>query len=203
MNTPDNNPTFCVILTTCDDARKIEENLPVFLEQEYEPGYQVIIVDMSSTDDTADVLKSLKADHKNLYTTFLPKYQFQPNRRKMALTIGVKAAKQQWIVFADISTPPPSGQWIAELAEALAAPTVLALGYISRKTGDVRLQTFEDLDKARSIVSKTEHKHDKAHHVRLMRYLRGCYDFMVVDATRAHDLLRLFGDEKYKLQKGR
>ena len=62
MNTPDNQPTFCVIITTYDDARKIEENLPVFLEQEYEPGYQVIIVDMSSTDDTADVLKSLKAD---------------------------------------------------------------------------------------------------------------------------------------------
>ena len=42
-------------MSVCDDASLIEENLPAFLEQEYEAGYEVIVVDESSTDNTEDV----------------------------------------------------------------------------------------------------------------------------------------------------
>ena len=113
--------TFSIIMSVCDDACLIEENLPAFLEQEYEPGYEVIVVDESSTDNTADVLKLQKNEHPNLYTTFLPRPNRLVNRPRLALTLGVKAAKNDWVVFTDISTPPPSSQWLAELS-ALTMP---------------------------------------------------------------------------------
>ena len=134
MNSSNNNATFSVIMTVYDEARKLEENLPLFLEQDYETGYEVIVVDESSTDDTVDVLKLQKAKYPHLYTTFLPKPNRLVTRQRLALTLGVKATKNEWIIFTGIQTPPPSDQWLKELAEFTAEGTALLLGYINRKT---------------------------------------------------------------------
>ena len=66
--------SFSVIMTVYDHARELEEHLPAFLTQEYEPGYEVIVVDETSTDETPDVLKLFKNDYPHLYSTFLPKH---------------------------------------------------------------------------------------------------------------------------------
>lgn len=191
MSNPEKTPAFSIVLAVHDQAQSIGQHLPAYLTQQYD-DYEVIVVDESSADETNDVLKQLKDTHKHLYTTFLPKYQFQKNRRRLALTIGVKAAKREWVIFADIDTIPPSDQWLSELAEWAASPTVLLLGYIRRKSGDVQLQTFEDIDKARGKVSKTERRKAHGHNPRWMRYQRGWYDFIVVRTDKAHETLRLF-----------
>lgn len=179
-------------MTVYDEARNLEQNLPLFLEQDYEPGYEVIVVDESSTDDTSDVLKLLKTKHPHLYTTFLPKPNRLVTRQRLALTLGVKAAKHSWVVFADIHTPPPSDQWLKELSAFTVSPTTLLLGYINRKTGDVRLQQFENVNDARLLISKTERKRANGHQGRVMRYVRGKYDFVVVPTEQGHETLRLF-----------
>ena len=84
---------FSIVMTVYDQAPELKENLPPFLTQEYEPGYEVIVVDETSTDETSDVLKLLKNDYPNLYTTFLPKPNRLIVRKKMAFSIGIKAAK--------------------------------------------------------------------------------------------------------------
>ena len=184
--------TFSVIMTVYDEARKLEENLPLFMEQDYEPGYEVIIVDESSTDDTADVLKLMKAKYPHLYTTFLPKPNRLVTRQRLALTLGVKAAKHSWVVFTDIHTPPPSSLWLKELSAFTAHPTTLLLGYISSKNGDVRLQQFENVSDARLLISNAERKRANGHQGRLMRYVRGKYDFVAVRTEQGHETLRLF-----------
>ena len=95
--------SFSVIMPVCDQAVELEQNLPAFLTQEYESGYEVIVVDENSTDNTEDVLKLLKQDYPHLYSTFLPKPHMQTLRRKNALNIGSKAAKNEWIIIAKIN----------------------------------------------------------------------------------------------------
>ena len=192
MNTPDHRPTFSIVIGVHDQAEEIEQNLPSLLTQQFEGGYEVIVVDESSTDETVDVLKRLKSNHPYLYTTFLPKYHFQNNRRRLAFTLGVKAAKYQWVIFIDISTPPPSEGWLQELAENLSPSTELLLGYIHRKSGEMRLQAFGNIDEARSIVNKAERSRANGHGGHWLRYLRGKYDFLVVRTRQGHDALRLF-----------
>ena len=63
---------FSFIMTVYDQAYELQENLTAFLTQQYQPGYEVVVVDESSTDETPDILKLLKKDYPNLYTTFLP-----------------------------------------------------------------------------------------------------------------------------------
>ena len=193
MSNHNTKPRFSIVIAVHDQAQEIEQNLPSLLTQQYDEGFEVIVVDESSTDDTLDVLKRLKNEHSKLYTTFLPKYHFQNNRQRLALTIGVKAAKYEWVIFTEITTPPPSGQWLAELAEYACQPTVLLLGYINAKSGDVRLQPFDDVADARKIISKTERKKAQGHTGgRWLRYQRGWYDFVVVATSQAHETLRLF-----------
>ena len=112
-----------------DNARELEERLPAFLTQTYEPGYEVIVVDESSTDNTEDVLTLFKNDYPHLYTTFLPKPDRNIMRRKLALTIGVKAAKNEWVILTDIHAEPPSEEWLKEIAECIDNTTEAMIGY--------------------------------------------------------------------------
>ena len=44
-------------MTVYDQAYELQENLTAFLTQQYAPGYEVVVVDESSTDETPDILK--------------------------------------------------------------------------------------------------------------------------------------------------
>ena len=160
----------------------------------------VIVVDESSTDGSADILKQLKTENPHLYTTFLPKYHFRQNHRRLAFTLGVKAAKKEWIIFTDITTPPPFDQWIPELEEFATKSTELLLGYFSKK-GDVTLTPYDDISQAASIITKAERWRAGIGHDQWLRYIRRSanYNFIVVRANRGHDVLRLFAAE-HRLQ---
>lgn len=177
-------------MTVYNDVQLLENNLPAFLEQNYEPGYEVIVVDESSTDDTPDMLKLFKARYPHLYSTFLPKPDIQVSRQRLALTLGVKAAKKDWIIFTDISRVPDNREWLNELAQYASTPTQLILGYKRPKTDDLRLQLFDSVDEAGFIIGKTERKQAHGHRGKRMRYLRGKYDFIAVPTRLGHDALR-------------
>lgn len=194
MSTSVNQPTFSIVMPTLDQAQQLDENLPALLTQQYDAGFEVIVVDEGSTDESADVLKRLKAESPRLYTTFLPKYQFQKYRRRLAFTIGVKAAKNQWVILTDVTMTPPSGQWLSELQEFACKPAILLLGYINKKTGDVRLKSYDNIDSARGVIRKAELWRAGVGRDRWMQPLRQSthYDFIVVRADYGHELLRLF-----------
>jgi len=193
MSTAVDKPSFSIVMTVNNQADELRRELPALTTLPYE-DYEVVVVDESSTDETADVLKYQKANHANLYTTFLPKYPFQNNPRRIAFTIGVKAARKDWIIFTDVTTLPPSETWLEELSAYACSPSVLLLGYVNRKSGDIRLQTFDDIGQARSIIRKEEHRRGEKSHGQWMRQLlkKTGYDYIAVRADLGHEVLRLF-----------
>lgn len=183
-------PSFSVIMTVFDNARELEANLPAFLQQDYEPGYKVIVVDETSTDDTEDVLKILKQQNNHLYTTFLPKPDPHVTRRKLALTIGVKAATGNWIILTDITTPTPSADWLKDIAGVIDDNTGIVFGYYAKK--GLCLQTFESIEEGSQFIRKAERKHAFGHRGKLFRYQRGLYDFIAMPSSQAHQVLSFF-----------
>ena len=181
---------FSVIIAVFDNARELEENLPAFLTQTYEPGYEVIVVDESSTDNTEDVLKLFKNDYPHLYSTFIPKPDRNITRRKLALTIGVKATKNEWVILTDIHAKPPSEEWLKEIAECIDNTTEAMIGYYRKK--GTKIQLFEDISQTRRLIRKAERKRADGHKGKHLKYLRGKYDFIVVKTSKAHDLLKYF-----------
>ena len=80
---------------------------PLFLSQDYPPGFQVIIVQEKSDSETDDIIKLHSSDER-LYSTFVPDSSRYMSRPKLAVTLGVKAAKYDWVVIADVRCAPAS-----------------------------------------------------------------------------------------------
>lgn len=124
--TPD--ASISIILAVHDGEEELERNLPLMLSQDYNGQYEVIVVDESSTDGTAEVLKRMKNSHTRLYTTFIPDSSHYISRRKLALTVGVKAAKYDWLLFTDADCRPADDQWLKAMAAHCTPSTDLVLG---------------------------------------------------------------------------
>lgn len=177
-------------MTVYDNDRNLEENLPAYLTQQYEPGYEVIVVDESSTDNTDDVLKLMKQQYPHLYTTFLPKPDIHLVRKRLALTIGVKAAKNEWIIFSDINASPQDETWLQTIADNLGNTPGIMLAYY--KKDNLVMRTFDDMEEVSDYITKGERLRADGHKGTRLRKLRGKYDFIAVRADEAHELLKLF-----------
>ena len=181
---------FSVIMTVYDNGSDLEQHLPAFMTQTYEPGYEVIVVDESSTDQTDDVLKLMKQQYPHLYSTFLPKPDIHVVRKRLALTIGVKASKNEWIIFSDINAFPQDDNWLQTIADNLGDTTGIMLGRY--KKGELTTRLFEDIEAVSDYIVKGERQRADGHKGSRLRKLRGKYDFVVVRANEAHELLKYF-----------
>ena len=185
------NRGFSIIMSVYDQALELEANLPAFLTQEYEPSYEVVVVDETSTDNTEDVLKLMKKDYPHLYTTFLPKPNKQVVRRKLAYNIGTKAAKHEWFILTKIDNVPPATDILQVISQELDWKAELTLGYIKKK--GIRLQPFDTLNQAENHIRKAERLLRKvSQHNQRMSYIWGRYDFVVIRKDHVVDLLKLY-----------
>jgi glycosyltransferase involved in cell wall biosynthesis len=122
------NPPVSVIICARDEETNLEKNLPSILEQEYN-NYEVVVVNDSSTDDTDIVLQRFSKKYSHLKTTEIKKDQKFTHGKKLALTIGIKAAKNEWLLFTDADCYPVSKKWIKEMAKNFDDNTSIVLGY--------------------------------------------------------------------------
>ena len=182
--------TFSIIMTVYDQDYDLKDNLPAFLEQKYEPGYEVIVVDESSTDETPDVLKLLKNDYKNLYTTFLPKPQYFVKRKMQALNIGIKAAKHDWLIFANANHQPVGDDILQAVNDTMDATADLTLGYLTKK--GIKLQTFVEYQQAKDHITRIERKIQKVRKRARKNFRFGRYDFIIVRKDVAVDILKYY-----------
>lgn len=182
--------SISVIIVVHNEAETLEENLPTFLSTAQEAGAQVIVVDDMSSDDTPDVLQRLLLEHSNLYTTFLPKSVVpNPSRIRLALSIGIKAARGQYLVFGDISRPPVSLEWLTGLADGEAA-----LVYTSKKK-QVTHVVATSLTDLQAQVLKAERRSGRGHEGRCLKLHRGLYDAFAMRKEKAFEALQYFDQD--------
>ena len=193
-----NERRFSIIMTVYDQAGELEENLPAFLQQEYEPGYEVIVVDESSTDRSGDVLKLLRNNYPHLYSTFLPKPNRLVSRRKLAFHLGVKASKYEWIIFTKVERKPEATDILKAISDNIDDDAELTLGYSVKK--GIRLQPFSTCGEASNHIRRIERKLSKVRERKRMNYVWGRYDFIVMRKDVVYDVLDLF-EQKLSLAK--
>ena len=129
-------PSLSVIITASDQEELLAKHLPHILEQDY-PNFEVIVVDDNSADDTKELLERFSRQYPHLYTTYTSDSIRYISHKKLALTLGIKAAKNDWLVFIEPDCYPVSNQWLARLARHCTDTTDAVLGYSNyeRKSG--------------------------------------------------------------------
>lgn len=121
-------PGVSVIITSKNDAEELEKNLPYILEQDY-PNFEVVVVNSGSTDETEMVLKAAEQKYDRLYHTYVPEGADAVNEKKLAITLGIKAAKHEVLLFTEAYCKPCSSQWIRAYGKEFAKGREVVLGY--------------------------------------------------------------------------
>lgn len=136
-----------VVICARNEAHNLLNNLPLVLKQDYS-DYEVVVVNDCSEDNTEDVLNNLKSQYKNLRSTEIKKDLKFRHGKKLALTIGLKAAKNEWVLLTDADCRPASPLWISQMQKHFISPNEIVLGYggYERKDGLlnklIRFDTF-------------------------------------------------------------
>ena len=185
----ENNNTFSIILAVHNAADKLEQNLPAFIETANEAGAKVIVVDDMSSDNTPDVLTRMKNEHPDvLYTTFLPQSVIvNPSRKRLAMSIGAKAATTPYIILASIDRPPCNVDWFVGMAD-----NNVSLVYSIRKGNQVVHVTATDTEEFRPTILKAERKSEYGHLGRFLKLRRGLYDAVCVKCDSVYDVINMF-----------
>lgn len=126
-------PPLSVIVCARDEARHLAERLPAVLEQDY-PGFEVLVVDHASTDDTASVLEKFRAAYPHLRVL---RCADQRPGKKIPLSLGLSEARHDWVVLTDADCRPASRDWLRALARRMTPGADVALGYgpLEKTTG--------------------------------------------------------------------
>lgn len=104
-----------VIIYSQGDAESLTAMLKTVLAQDYPAAYEVIVVNEGESADVRDAVSMLRSTHPNLYLTFTPEGVVNLSRKKLALTLGVKAARYDIVVLTTTAAEIESDLWLRRM----------------------------------------------------------------------------------------
>ncbi len=123
------NKTVSVIICAKNEAENLKKNLPYFLEQQY-PNFEIVLINDASRDSTLEVMEQFKSKFpsKIKIVDVVPNELFWGSK-KYALTLGIKAATNEYLLFSDADCKPVSKNWIQEITNNFSTKKQIVLGY--------------------------------------------------------------------------
>lgn len=188
-------PPVTILLVSNGDHVALDEHLPIFLTQEYSPGYEVVVVTEKADVETENVLKRY-SQNERLYHTFVPESSRYMSKSKLAITLGVKAAKNEWIILTDPRCKPADSHWIEAMSRQMGSKNSLVLGYANYSEEAKPYHRFERLHTALYLLREAQQGRpyrtnsmnvafrkseymDQQGFLEYLKYSIGEYDFLV------------------------
>ena len=188
-------PRISILITAHDNALELDNHLPTLLSQDYPGIFEVIVVAEKGDGSTEDVLKRY-LNNRRLYYTFIPDSSRYMSRKKLMITLGVKAARYEWILLTEASSTPLSDTWLKTIAKNMTPDNNLVLGYSNYVQEAPAYYRFEQLrtscyclNKAKNGIAYRTNSNNVAFRKEdfigkdgyrgNLQFLRGEYDFLV------------------------
>lgn len=108
-------PPISIIIAAYEQCDVLRRHLPAFLEQDYPSDYEVIVVDMNSSDDTISMLEGLQVFNPNLHIIRLPDSSRDVSPIRLALTLGARSASYEWLMLTQADCIPASSHWLSHM----------------------------------------------------------------------------------------
>lgn len=150
-------PSVSIVIIAKNESENLAKNLPLILNQDY-PNFEVIVVNDGSTDESEHILKRMKLEQAHLYHTFSPESDdLSPTRQRiLSLTIGIKAAHNEVLLFTEADSFPLSNKWIRAMMNEMGNYDII-LGYSRSSTNNgfwSRVAKFDNLLFSLQYMSK-------------------------------------------------
>lgn len=127
QNTPRNIPVS-VLVCAKNEEENVKRLIPLLLNQAY-PNFEIVLINDASSDNTLEVFKEYAALHNSIKIVDVINNEAFWGNKKYALTLGIKAAKNEFLLFTDADCYPTSEQWISEMTSGFSKTKTIVLGY--------------------------------------------------------------------------
>lgn len=117
-----------VIIAARNESENLKKYLEYFLNQKY-LDYEVVVVNDCSYDDSQEILEEFQKHYKHLKIVELKEEELYRHGKKFAITLGIKAAKNEHLLFSDADCKPSSENWINLMQSEFTNDTQIVLGH--------------------------------------------------------------------------
>ena len=121
-------PGISVVVYCRDEATSLEQLLEKLFAQEYDGEYEIIISSDGRNEDIDGVVKRLMSKFNRMRVTFVPDEARSLSRRKMAFTLGIKAAQHDIVLLTYADTIVGSKKWLASIASQFTPGKDVVIG---------------------------------------------------------------------------
>jgi glycosyltransferase involved in cell wall biosynthesis len=117
-----------VIVCAKNEAENVTKFVPLLAEQDY-PDFELVLIDDASSDNTLELFEAFEKQYSNIKLVKVENNEAFWGNKKFALTLGIKAAKHEYLLFTDADCRPDSNQWIREMSSCFTIEKTIVLGY--------------------------------------------------------------------------
>ncbi|MDR0712177.1 MAG: glycosyltransferase [Prevotellaceae bacterium] len=121
-----------IVICAKNEQHHLAKNLPLLLKQDY-PQFEVVVVNDGSTDESEMLLYDLKQYHSNLQVTTIEQDRKFMHDKKLAITVGIKAARYDTVIFTDPDCAPDNDKWLAAMQQAFGGGGEVVVCYCRNK----------------------------------------------------------------------
>ena len=136
-----------VVICAKNESENLKSLLPSILQQAYST-FEIVLINDCSTDDTLEVMETFKSKYSNVRIVNVMRNEAFWGSKKYALTLGIKSASHEHLVFTDADCKAKSKYWIREISSCFSDDRSIVLGYgkyASKQTFVNLLIRFETL----------------------------------------------------------
>lgn len=156
----DSFENVAVIIYSNDDAGDLAALLPRILGQDYPADFEIIVVNEGDSPSIRETVSELQMTHSNLYLTSTPDGARNLSRKKLAITLGIKAARMPVVVLTTAGTTIQSDKWLRTMCRHFitGSPTEIVLGYAAPppyedKAPGMRARSFDHVVDSAAWIS--------------------------------------------------
>lgn len=147
---PDRDLPVSVVICARSEARALERLIPQLMDQDHKE-FEVVVVNDRSEDDTWEILQWMKPDLPRLRPVNIQADDKFSYGKKIALGVGIRAAKHPHVLLTDADCEPPGRDWIATMAAGFHNGRSIVVGhspYARRSTLTNVLERYDGTMKA-------------------------------------------------------
>ena len=136
-----------IVLCARDAYEYLVDLIPALLKQDY-PDFEIVVVNDCSDDETEEYLKDLERNEPRVKPVQLKQHLNFFNGKKFPLSMGIKSAKNDLIIFTDCNCMPVNDQWVRSVVNRYNNRTEIVIGYcpyVQKKSALNRIMRFDAL----------------------------------------------------------
>ena len=117
-----------VIVCAKNEEENVRNLIPLLVAQNYYQ-FEIVLIDDASSDSTLEVFEEFEKIHSNIKLVKVENNEAFWGNKKYALTLGIKAAKYEYLLFTDADCVPSSKDWITSMSAQFTQEKTIVLGY--------------------------------------------------------------------------